>query len=254
MSQFLISASYRSAIWGGGDEKNNRNHKSISVMKIVLIGGRGTAIVIADQIWDAKQRFGMDIEVLGLALDDHSGGDEVSGYPILCDIKDAYEKFKKYDDVKFIYQLYRPDLMRERTQILTDLNIPIEKFCNFIHPSVMLAKSAKIGLGNVLLANVVVNCNAILGNFNTVNSGTLLGHDITVGNNNYFAGQVCVGSGLSIGNENFIGLNSSIRNGITIGNNNIVGMSSNITKSVDSNCVLYGNPAIIKPQLNHIIR
>ena len=227
--------------------------KSVN-MKIVIIGGRGTAIVIADQIWDARQRFGMDIEVLGLALDDHSGGDEVSGYPILCDIKDAYEKFKKYDDVKFIYQLYRPDLMRERTQILTDLNIPIEKFCNFIHPSVMLAKSAKIGLGNVLLSNVVENCNTILGNFNTVNSGTLLGHDITVGNNNYFAGQVCVGSGLSIGNENFIGLNSSIRNGITIGNNNIVGMSSNITKSVDSNCVLYGNPAIIKPQLNHIIR
>lgn len=223
-------------------------------MKIVLIGGRGTAIVIADQIWDARQRFGMDIEVLGLALDDHSGGDEVSGHPILCDIKDAYDKFKKYDDVKFIYQLYRPDLMRERTQILTELNIPQEKFCNFIHPSVMLAKSAKIGIGNVLLANVVVNCNAILGNFNTVNSGTLLGHDIKVGNNNYFAGQVCVGSGLSIGNENFIGLNSSIRNGITIGNNNIVGMSSNITKSVDNNCVLYGNPAIIKPQLNHIIR
>ena len=223
-------------------------------MKIVLIGGRGTAIVIADQIWDARQRFGMDIEVLGLALDDRSGGDEVSGYPILCDIKDAYEKFKKYDDVKFIYQLYRPDSMRERTQILTELNIPQEKFCNFIHPSVMLAKSAKIGIGNVLLANVVVNCNAILGNFNTVNSGTLLGHDIKVGNNNYFAGQVCVGSGLSIGNENFIGLNSSIRNGIIIGNNNIVGMSSNITKSVDNNCVLYGNPAIIKPQLNHIIR
>lgn len=223
-------------------------------MKIVLIGGRGTAIVIADQIWDARQRFGMDIEVLGLALDDHSGGDEVSGYPILCDIKDAYEKFKKYDDVKFIYQLYRPDSMRERTQILTELNIPQEKFCNFIHPSVMLAKSAKIGIGNVLLANVVVNCNAILGNFNTVNSGTLLEHDIKVGNNNYFAGQVCVGSGLSIGNENFIGLNSSIRNGIIIGNNNIVGMSSNITKSVDNNCVLYGNPAIIKPQLNHIIR
>ena len=223
-------------------------------MKIVIIGGRGTAIVIADQIWDARQRFGMDIEVLGLALDDHSGGDEVSGYPILCDIKDAYEKFKKYDDVKFIYQLYRPDSMRERTQILTELNIPQEKFCNFIHPSVMLAKSAKIGIGNVLLANVVVNCNAILGNFNTVNSGTLLGHDIKVGNNNYFAGQVCVGSGLSIGNENFIGLNSSIRNGIIIGNNNIVGMSSNITKSVDNNCVLYGNPAIIKPQLNHIIR
>ena len=223
-------------------------------MKIILIGGRGTAIVIADQMCDARDRFGMDIEVIGLALDDLSGGDSINGYPILCGIKELYDKYGHYEDVKFVYQLYRPDVMRERTQILIDLNIPAEKFCNFIHPSVMLSKSAKIGHGNVLLANSVVNCNAVIGNFNTVNSGTLLGHDITIGNNNYFAGQVCVGSGLAIGNENFIGLNTSIRNGITIGNNNIVGMSSNITKDVSDNNVLYGNPAIIKPQLNHIIR
>lgn len=223
-------------------------------MKIVIIGGRGTAIVVADQIFDASQRFGMDVEVIGLALDDHSCGNSINGYPILCDIKNVYSQYAGYDDVKFIYQLYRPDVMRDRTQLLLDLQIPLNKFCNFIHPSVMLAKSAEMGYGNVLLANVVVNCNAVLGNFNTVNSGALLGHDITVGNNNYFAGQVCVGSGLSIGNENFIGLNSSIRNGITIGNNNVVGMSSNITKDVSNNNVLYGNPAIIKPKLNHIIR
>lgn len=223
-------------------------------MKIIFIGGRGTAIVVADQMWDAKQRYGMDIEVLGLALDDHSGGDEINGYPILCDIKDLYDKYGKYEDVKFIYQLYRPDVMRERTAILNNLNIPMEKFTNFIHPSVMVAKSAKIGIGNVILANAVVNCNAIIGNFNTVNSGTLLGHDISIGNNNYFAGQVCVGSGLTIGNMNFIGLNTSIRNGITIGDGNIVGMSSNITKSVGNDNVLYGNPAVIKPKLNHVIR
>jgi acetyltransferase-like isoleucine patch superfamily enzyme len=53
---------------------------------------------------------------------------------------------------------------------------------------------------------------------------------------------------------NFIGLSSSIRNGISIGNGNVVGMASNITKDVTDNNVLYGNPAIIKPKLNHIIR
>lgn len=223
-------------------------------MKVILIGGRGTAIVIADQIFDAHHRFGVNIEVLGLALDDISGGDTISGYRILCPIKELYSRYGKYDDVKFIYSLYRPDVIRERTQILMDLNIPSEKFCNFIHPSAMIAKSASLGYGNVLLANVVVNSNARIGNFNTVNSGTLLGHDIIVGNNNYIAGQVCVGSGLEIGNENFIGLNSSIRNGIKFGNNNIVGMSSNVTKDVSDNNILYGNPAIIKPKLNHIIR
>lgn len=222
--------------------------------KIIIIGGRGTAIVIADQINDAVNRFGNKIEVLGLALDDLSNGDCISGYPILCGIKELYEKYGKFDDVKFIYSLYRPDCIEERSKILYDLNIPAEKFANFIHPSVMLAKSAIVGIGNVLLANVVMNSNARLGNFNTINSGCLLGHDIVIGNNNYFAGQVCVGSGLNIGNMNFFGLNTSIRNGISIGNNNIVGMASNITKDVNDNNILYGNPALIKPKLNHIIR
>lgn len=223
-------------------------------MKIIIIGGRGTAIVVGDQINDARERFGMDIEMLGLALDDHSGGDDVSGYPILCDIKDVYEKYKKFDDVKFLYQLYRADVMVERVKLLESLNIPLDKFANFIHPSVMKAKSAKIGYGNVFLANSVINCNSVVGNFNTINSGTLLGHDIVIGNNNYFAAQVCVGSSLTIGNMNFFGMNTSIRNEMVIGNLNIVGMSSVITKNVGDNNVLYGNPAIIRPQLNHIMR
>ena len=222
--------------------------------KIILIGGRGTAIVIADQIYDAQQRFGMQIEVIGLALDDLSNGTEISGYPILCGIKEVSSKYGHFEDVFFIYQLYRPDVIHERVQILKNLNIPANKFCNFIHPSVMLAKSAQIGYGNVILANVVINCNVKLGNFNTVNSGTLLGHDIEIGSYNYFAGQVCVGSGLKIQDENFFGLNTTVRNGITIGSRNVIGMASNITKDVTDENILYGNPAIIKPKLNHIIR
>lgn len=31
-------------------------------MKVILIGGRGTAIVVADQMFDAHERFGMDVE------------------------------------------------------------------------------------------------------------------------------------------------------------------------------------------------
>ncbi|MDX9694242.1 MAG: sialic acid O-acetyltransferase [Bacteroidales bacterium] len=222
--------------------------------KIVIIGGRGTAIVIADQICDANRRFGMNIEVLGLALDDHTNGDEISGYPILCDIKDVKSKFCDYDEIKIIYSLYRPDVMEERSSLLYNLNIPLEKFANFIHPSVMLARSVKLGYGNVLLANVVVNCNAVIGNFNTVNSMTLLGHDIIVGDNNYFAGHVSVGSGLVIGNKNFIGLNSTIRNGVNIGNTNIVGMASNVVKALSDSSIVYGNPAKTQDKLNHIIR
>lgn len=212
-------------------------------MKVIIIGGRGTPTVIADQMTDAHDRFGMDIEVLGFALDDLSGGNSISGYPILCGIRELHEKYGKYDDVRYVYNLYRSDVIQERTNLLYSLNFPLQRFCNFIHPSVMLARSAQMGYGNILLANVVINSNVILGNFNTFNSGTLVGHDTVIGNNNFFAAQVCVGSNLKIGDMNFVGLNSSLKNFITLGNLNLVGMASNVTKSLENNLTVVGNPA-----------
>lgn len=213
-------------------------------MKIVIIGGKGTAIVIADQIYDAKVRYGMDVEVLGLALDDRTMGDEIYGYPIICGINEVYEKYKNDDDVKFIYSLYRSDQIRERCKILYDLNIPAEKWCNFIHPSALVARSAKMGYGNVVLANCVINAGVVMGNFNTLNSGTLLGHDIVVGNNNFFAAQVTVGSLLEIGDMNFFGLNTSIKTGVRLGEAILVGQASNVTRSFDCDETVFGNPAM----------
>ena len=213
-------------------------------MKIVIIGGVGTAIVIADQIYDAHVRFGMDIEVIGLALDDHTMGNKISGYPIICGIREVYDKFKDDNDVKFIYSLYRSDQIRERCKILYDLNIPADKWYNFIHPSAYVARSAKMGYGNVVLANCVINSNTVIGNFNTLNSGTLLGHDIKVGNNNFFAAQVTVGSLLEIGDMNFIGLNSAIKQGTRLGEAILVGQASNVTRSFEHDETVFGNPAV----------
>ena len=212
-------------------------------MKVVIIGGQGTSIVIADQMCDARERFNMDVEVLGLALDDKTMGDEICGYPILCSIGEVYDKFKNCDDVQFVYSLYRNDQIRERTAILKSLEIPKEKFINFIHPTALVARSAKMGNGNIVLANCVINSNAIIGNFNTFNSGTLIGHDIIMGDNNFFAAQVTVGSLLSIGNMNFFGLNSSIKGGIHIGDGVLIGQMSNVTKGLENDVVAFGNPA-----------
>lgn len=212
-------------------------------MKIVIIGGKGTAIVIADQIYDAHIRYGMDIEVLGLALDDKTMGNEICGYPILCSIREVYNKFKERDEIKFIYSLYRSDQIRERSELLYSLNIPEEKWCNFIHPSAMVSRSVKMGYGNVVLANCVINSNTVIGNFNTLNSGTLLGHDIIVGNNNFFAAQVTVGSTLEIGDMNFIGLNTSIKTGVRLGEGILVGQASNVTHSFEHDETVFGNPA-----------
>jgi len=221
--------------------------------KIIIIGGKGTAVVIAEQIIDAIERYDYNAELLGFAFDDPEMT-EVLNFPIFCHSYEVFERFGKYDDVKFIYQLYRPDLIKIRSELRDSFNIPIERYHNFVHPTAYVAHSAKIGYGNVFLANCVVNSHAVIGNHNTFNSVDLIGHDTIIGDSNFCAAHVCIGSGLHIGNMNFIGINSCLRNELTIGNECIVGMASNVTKSLHDNAIVYGNPAKEKEHLNNIIR
>ncbi|MDD4183480.1 MAG: acetyltransferase [Candidatus Omnitrophica bacterium] len=210
--------------------------------KVVIIGGKGAAVVVAEQIYDAQIK-GEDIEFLGFAFDDESFGKEINGFPILCKTYDAYNKYSKVDDVKFIFQLYRPDLMEERINLLNSYRIPLEKFYTFIHPSSFVAKSAKIGFGCSILANTVINSNVVIGHHCSIQSGSLIGHDTHMGDYNFIAAQVVVGSNNKIGNANFLGLNSTYNNYITIGDFCFIGMASNVVKSLPSGIKVYGNPA-----------
>ena len=211
--------------------------------KVVIIGGKGTAVVIAEQIYDAHERFGMDIEVLGFAFDDPAYKDGINGWPVLCGTREAYDMFKDDESVKFVFALYRSDVLKERIALRDSLNIPIERFLSFRHPSAYIAKSAQLGHANIILANCAVNNNVVMGNYNTMNTNSLIGHDTVVGNNNFIAAHTCIGSGLKIGNGNFTGLNCSMKNFVEMGDYNLIGMASNVVKNVTNGNVLVGNPA-----------
>lgn len=211
--------------------------------KIIIIGGKGTAVVIAEQILDARERYDMDVEFIGFAFDDESFGGEINGYPILCKTTEVKHKYADKEDVFFVYSLYRSDIIKERIDLLTSYGIPENRFLNFIHPSAFVARSVKMGYGNIILANTVVNPNVEMGNYNTFNSTVLIGHDTKIGNNNFFAGHSCIGSNIKIRNGVFIGLNASIRNFVELNDFSLVGMSSNVVKDIEVGKTVVGNPA-----------
>ena len=210
--------------------------------KIIIIGGKGSAVVIAEQILDAQGR-GANTEFLGFAFDDDSFGKEIAGYPILGKTNEIYKRYEKEKDVKFIFQLYRPDLMKERINLLESYEIPLKRYAKFAHPSALISESAEIGFGSVILANCVINSNSFIGNHCTVHSNSLIGHDTVLGDYNFIAAHSVVGSNSKIGCANFFGLNSTFNNYIEIGDNSFVGMASNVIKSIPSNTKVYGNPA-----------
>ena len=130
-------------------------------------------------------------------------------------------------------------------------SIPDDRFLSFIHPTSLISKSVEIGSGNIILANVVLNCNVKMGKFNTMHTGSFIAHDTIIGNNNFIAAHTCIGSNIEIEDGNFFGLNCSVRNFVKIGRNNIVGMASNVIKKIDNNTIVIGNPAkILKYKFN----
>jgi len=210
--------------------------------KIIVIGGKGSAVVVAEQIYDAQKK-GANVEFLGYAFDDENFGESINGFPILEKTYNVYQKYDRYDDVKFIYQLYRPDLIKERILLLESFNIPLSRYATFVHPSAIISNSALIEPGAAVMANVVVNSNAYLGRHCTIHSNSLIGHDTKIGNNTFVAAHSVLGSNMKVGKGCFIGLNTTFNNYINIGDYGFVAMGSNVIKDMGNNASVRGNPA-----------
>ncbi len=210
--------------------------------KVIVIGGKGAAVVAAEQMYDAHIK-GMNVEFLGFAFDDEAFGTEINGFPILCKTYNALAEYERFDDVKFIFQLYRPDIMKDRIELLHSYGIPDEKYYTFVHPSCFVARSATIGNGCFIGANVVLNPNVRIGKHCSLHSNTLIGHDTHLGDHNFIAAHVVMGSNNTVGKGNFLGLNSTYNNYVTIGDYCFVGQASNVIKPLPSCVKVYGNPA-----------
>lgn len=70
--------------------------------KVVLIGGKGSCVDIAEEIEDARGRYGMDIEVLGFAFDDPAYRCGINDWPVLCGTHQAWSLYKD-DPSVFLY-------------------------------------------------------------------------------------------------------------------------------------------------------
>lgn len=114
---------------------------------------------------------------------------------------------------------------------------------NAIHPSAVIAKSARHGWGNVISANTTLGVNVRLGNGCTIFSNTAIEHDSVIGNNVNMAPGVAVSGYVEIGDSAFIGTGVSIVERIKIGKNSVIGAGSLVIQDVEADSIYYGSPA-----------
>lgn len=208
-------------------------------MKIIILGGLGDGVVVASMIKDLEKT-NQDIKLLGFLND--STEQNILGFPVLGNLF-QWEKFKEDKDIFFISALLKTKYSFQRSSLINSLKIPLEKYCNIIHPSATISEYSKIGIGNVFGPNVNVMPNATIDNHCSFRAGASIGHDCKINSFCYMGPNSTMAGNSVLKNGAHVGPNASILDNKVIGSHSVLGMGSVATKDIEDFKVYFGVPA-----------
>lgn len=213
---------------------------SESTMKIVVYGVGGHA----KGVLDVLEKVG-SLAIVGL-LDDSAElvGSMRSGYRVLGGSAIFLGLIE--DGVKGMIVALGDNLRRRA--VFDAARVAGFELITAIHPSVILGSRVRVGAGSVLVAGVVVNVDAEIGDNVIINTSASVDHDCRIGGHVHLSPGVRLAGRVTIGELTHIGIGTVVLPNLTIGKHCIIGAGSVVREDVPDGMVVAGNPArIIKP-------
>jgi sugar O-acyltransferase (sialic acid O-acetyltransferase NeuD family) len=207
--------------------------------KIILVGGGNQSHYTIDII--EKEN---NYKIIGIVDSIHDVGSIRFGYPILGrqnEIKKITETYDIYGGVISIGDNWIRHIINEEIT----KQVPNFKFINAIHPSVIIGNNVEIGDGVVAMAGVIFNPKSKIGNHTFFATGAQIEHDCVISDYASVSAGTVLGGHVKIGKFSALTLGVTVLDRIEIGENTVVGSGSLVLKSIESNVLVYGNPAKI---------
>jgi acetyltransferase EpsM len=209
--------------------------------KVIIIGGYGNGTVVQSTIEDINAK-SEKWKILGFLNDREKG--KINGYPVLGTISiDVINKYLEDPEIFFFYSLISVKLNFKFLSKLTDLNIPKERFATIIHPTAVVAKTAKIGFGVCIQPFVSVGPNTQIGNHVHIFAQSLVGHGAKLEDYSYVANNACIGADVILKEGAYLGTNATTLEYVTLGKWSLCGIGSVVLKDVEDYGKVVGNPA-----------
>jgi sugar O-acyltransferase (sialic acid O-acetyltransferase NeuD family) len=115
----------------------------------------------------------------------------------------------------------------------------------WIHPKAHVSPHASLGKGTVVMAGVIVQADAVIGDACIINTSASVDHDVIVGNGVHVAPNACLSGHIKVGDLAWIGVGACVKECLEIGNHSVIGAGAVVTKSVPPHVTVVGNPARI---------
>lgn len=201
---------------------------------IIIVGAGGFGREV--YLW-AKDSFSKDQYRIKGFLDDNPRilNNYNMDIAIIGDL-DGYE-IKKQD--RFVFAIGDID---EKKHLVTKLKEKGAKFLTLIHPTAIVANTAKISQGVIICPFVTVSDHVQLGDFVMMNIYSSCGHDVKVGDHCILSPYATLNGFVILEDEVFLGTHSTIIPYKKIGYKSKISANSVVMRDVPPNKIVFGVP------------
>ena len=209
-------------------------------LDVIIAGASGAGLKVVQILEDQVDRGYTELRLVGFVDDNQDiWGTEYFGYPVFG----SPSELSKMGDGKRLGVICPIGDPVNRYKMIERVKAYNVEFPCAIHPSAQVSAKARLGHGNILSQNVVIQAGVTIGDFNTFNISAVMGpmsaiHDFcTVNAHTMIASETVVNSYVYIGMGAKVIQRLEIATGLTIGANAVV------NKKTNEWCTVVGVPA-----------
>lgn len=204
---------------------------------LIIIGARG---------------FGREVYHLATQCGDYQKEFQIKGF--LDSKADALESYSGYPPILGAVETYVPQPQDRFVCALGDvkakkhyLSIIREKggrFVSLIHPTAIILSNTSIGVGAIILANVFISSEVVIGDYVTIQPFSAIGHDARISDYAHLNAYAFVGGYAQVGEGATLHTGAKVLPHKRIGDWAIVGAGSVVLRNVKAGETVFGVPAL----------
>ncbi len=195
---------------------------------VIIIGAGGHAKVIADIVKKSGDN------LLGFLDDSKKAGDEFFDAFILGTV----DSYLEYSDKEFIIAIGNNAVREAISQKLLGV-----RFYTAIHPTAAVGEGVQIGEGTCVMANAVINPDAVVGKHCIINTASVVEHDNCIGDFSHISPAAALAGTVTVGERTHIGIGAKVKNNVSICSDVIVGAGGVVVKEITQSGTYVGVPA-----------
>lgn len=200
---------------------------------VIVIGAGGHAVVVADALLAAGT------PLLGFADISIPVGEEFfNGVKILGD-DDIFQHYNPQNVTVAIGIGFMPGSQAHH-KICQKMKAMGFTIASIVHPSAIVGRDVRLKEGSQLMAGVIIQPRAVIGENVILNTGARIDHDSIIGDYSHIAPGATICGDVKVGDGCFIGAGATVIQGITIGDKAVIAAGVTVIADVSSGQTYFG--------------